>query len=59
MNIIYKQQNGQLAVIIPTKEISIEEVAKKDLPPNTPYKIVESLNIDNTFFNATWGTQHW
>ena len=52
MNIIYKQQNGQLAVIIPTKEISIEEVAKKDLPPNTPYKIVESLNIDNTFFNA-------
>jgi hypothetical protein len=52
MNILYRQQNGQLAVVIPTKELSVEEVAKKDLPSNTPYKIVESLNIDNTFFDA-------
>lgn len=52
MCIIYPQENGALAVMVPSPNLLIQTVISKDVPPNTPYKIVESLNIDNTFFNA-------
>lgn len=49
MFIIYPQPNGQVAVVIPTKDVND---AIKDVPKDTPYKIVDSVNIDNDYFNA-------
>jgi predicted metal-dependent hydrolase len=50
--IIFSQNEGQLTILTPTGELTLEEVLKKDLPLNTPYKIVDSLDIDNKFYNA-------
>lgn len=56
--IIYKKEDGGVAVIIPTQEYlkthTIEELAIKDVPANTPYKIVDISEIpnDRTFRNA-------
>jgi hypothetical protein len=51
--ITYPQPNGQVAVIIPADtSISIEEIAAKDVPAGLPYKIVDSLDIENGYFNA-------
>ena len=52
--IIYQNETGGIAVIIPTGELSIEEVAKKDVPVGVSYKIVDSLAIpsDRTFRGA-------
>lgn len=47
--ITYPQTNGQVAVVIPTGDVYS---AIKDVPKNTPYKIVNSLNIDDDYFNA-------
>jgi len=39
--IIYKQDNGQVAVVIPTEEAlaqhTIQEIAEKDVPAGKPY----------------------
>ena len=53
MKIIYQTETG-VAIITPTGELSIEEVAAKDVPPNTPYKIVNDDEVpsDRTFRNA-------
>jgi hypothetical protein len=51
--IIYPQESGKLAVIIPADpSLSIDEIAAKDVPAGVPYKIVDSLDIDNDYFNA-------
>jgi len=56
--IIYKTTDGGVAIIIPTQEYlethTIEELALKDVPANTPYKIVDVSEIptDRTFRNA-------
>ena len=52
--IIYTNTNGGISVIIPTGELSIKEVAAKDVPAGTPYEIVEDYAIpsDRTFRNA-------
>jgi hypothetical protein len=56
--IIYNQNNGIPAVIMPTQEAleqhTIEEIAAKDVPTGTPYKIVDVSEIpeDRTFRNA-------
>ena len=54
--IIYKTDEGGVAVIIPAPEcpLSIEEIAKKDVPTGKPYKIVDATDIptDRTFRNA-------
>jgi hypothetical protein len=53
MKIIYQTETG-VAIIHPTGELSIEEVAAKDVPPNTPYRIVNDDEVpsDRTFRNA-------
>lgn len=47
--IIYKQDNGVLAVIHPTVEAlelyGIEAIAAKDVPAGKPYKIVDASEI--------------
>jgi hypothetical protein len=51
--IIYPQSDGQVAVIFPAdSSLSIEEIAAKDVPAGLPYKIVDSLDMDNDYFNA-------
>ena len=56
--IIYKTTNGGVAILVPTQEYlethTIEELALKDVPKNTPYKIVDVSEIpsDRTFRNA-------
>jgi len=39
--IIYQNESGGVAVIIPTGELSIEQVAAKDVPEGVTYEIVE------------------
>ena len=53
MKIIYQTATG-VAILTPTGELSIEEVAAKDVPANTPFKIVndEDVPSDRTFRNA-------
>ena len=56
--IIYKTTNGGVAIIVPTQEYlethTIEQLALKDVPANTLYKIVDVSEIpnDRTFRNA-------
>jgi hypothetical protein len=49
MLITYPQPNGQVAVVIPTGDVNN---AIKDVPAGVEYKIVESVDIDNDYFNA-------
>lgn len=49
MFITYPQPNGQVAVVIPTGDVND---AIKDVPEGAEYKIVESVDIDNDYFNA-------
>ena len=49
MYITYPQPNGQVAVVIPCGDVNN---AIKDVPAGTEYKIVDSLDIDNNYFNA-------
>jgi hypothetical protein len=53
MKIIYQTETG-VAIITPTGELSIEEVAAKDVPAGVPYRIVNDDEVpsDRTFRNA-------
>jgi hypothetical protein len=54
--IIYPTDDGGVAIIIPAAEcgLSIEEIARKDVPAGKPYKIVDVADIptDRTFRTA-------
>jgi hypothetical protein len=56
--IIYKNPDNSVSIIVPSAEYlethTIEQLAIKDVPPNTPYKIVDVSEIpsDRTFRNA-------
>lgn len=58
MKIIYKNESGGVSVIRPTDEalsfMTIDEIAKKDVPAGLPYKIVEDSGVpaDRTFRDA-------
>ena len=53
--IIYSNPDGTVAVIIPTGELSIEEVAAKDVPEGVAYEIVEDDAIpSDRFFRNAW-----
>lgn len=49
MFITYPQPSGQVAVVIPTGDVND---AIKDVPEGVEYKIVDSVDIDNDYFNA-------
>jgi len=53
MKIIYQTETG-VAIITPTGELSIEEVAAKDVPAGVAYRIVNDDEVpsDRTFRNA-------
>ena len=54
--IIYPTDDNGVAVIIPATdcELTLEEIAAKDVPAGKPYKIVDVADIptDRTFRNA-------
>jgi hypothetical protein len=56
--IIYKTDEGGVAVIVPTDEAlqshTIQEIAEKDVPAGLAYKIVDATDIpaDRTFRGA-------
>ena len=54
MKIIYPNSEGGICAIVPTGELSIQDVAQKDVPAGTPYLIVEDnvLPSDRSFRNA-------
>lgn len=54
MKIIFTNAEGGVAILIPTGEVPIEVVARKDVPQGVPYKFVEDSDIptDRTFRNA-------
>jgi len=55
MKIIYTNNEGGVSVIIPTGELSIEEVAAKDVPEGVAYEIVENDAIPaDRFFRNAW-----
>lgn len=54
--IIYPQQNGSVALIIPAPNcgLTVEEIARKDVPAGVPYLIVNNPDLpeDHSFFDA-------
>ena len=56
--IIYKNPDNSVSIIVPSSEYlethTIEQLALKDVPANTPYKIFDVSDIpsDRTFRNA-------
>ena len=52
--ILFPDPKGGVCVIVPTGELSIEDVAQKDVPADTPYLIVEDdvIPADRSFRNA-------
>ena len=53
--ILYPTPDGGVAIVIPTGELPIEEVAKKDVPAGVPYTIVDATEIpEDRTFRAAW-----
>jgi hypothetical protein len=53
--IIYQTPEGGVAILIPTGEISLEEVARKDVPAGVPYKIIDTVDVpDDRTFRSAW-----
>ena len=53
--ILYQTEEGGVAIITPVStELTLEEIAKKDVPSGRPYKIVDASEVpsDRTFRNA-------
>ena len=53
--ILYQTEEGGVAVIIPVStELTLEEIAERDVPSGRPYKIVDASEVpsDRTFRNA-------
>jgi hypothetical protein len=52
--IIYPNFEGGVSVIVPTGDLSIDDVCQKDVPAGTPYLIVEDdvIPSDRTFRGA-------
>jgi hypothetical protein len=51
--VIYPLDSG-IVLVVPTEELPLEEVARKDVPANVPYIIVNRADIpeDREFRNA-------
>ena len=58
MKVIYKNERGGVSILHPTDEalsfMTIDEIAKKDVPTGVKYKIVEDSEVptDRTFRDA-------
>ena len=56
MNLVitYPQENGVLAVITPTGDIPIEEVAQREVPAGVPFTIVDRSTLPDRYFREAW-----
>jgi len=53
--ILYPREGGGVSMVVPTGELSIEEVARKDIPEGTPFKFVNRTALPNDFdFFDAW-----
>lgn len=54
MKIIFTNAEGGVAILVPTGELPIEVVARKDVPQGVPYKFINAADVptDRTFRNA-------
>lgn len=52
--IVYTQDSGYAALVVPTGEIPLEAVIEKDIPKGVEYKVMafSDLPEDHTFFDA-------
>jgi len=53
--IVYTGKNDKLIYVLPaTNDLTIEEIAEKDVPENTPYHIIEATDLpsDRTYRDA-------
>jgi hypothetical protein len=52
--IIFPNDEGGVSIVIPTGEVSIDQVIAQSVPQGKPYKIVDVAEIptDRTFRNA-------
>jgi hypothetical protein len=56
--IIFLNDNGGVSIVIPAVEcnLSIEQIAAKDVPPGKPFKIVDVSEIpEDRTLRAAWG----
>ena len=57
--IIYQTDEGGVAVIIPSVELPIEEVARKDVPAGARFAIVNTSDIpEDRTFRSAWEVEH-
>lgn len=56
MKCIVFKKNGELCVIHPAPKckLSIDEIASKDVPTGSPYKIVDVSELPSRDFRAAW-----
>ena len=53
--IIYNQDNGNVAVIIPCNcGLTVEEIAQKDVPTGKPYAIIEASELPDREHRNAW-----
>lgn len=54
--IIYPRSEGGVAILYPSYDcgLTLEEIANKDVPKNTPYKIIETSQLPDTEFMGAW-----
>jgi hypothetical protein len=55
--IVYKKENNEVAVLYPAPSWSgtLEELAAKDVPKNTPWKIIDNSEIpSDRVFRDAW-----
>jgi hypothetical protein len=52
--ILYGTPDGGVAVLIPTGELPVEIVARKDVPQGVGYKIVDLADIESTISDRTF-----
>lgn len=53
--IVYPTPEGGVAVVIPSGEVSIEQLLGTVVPPNTPYQIVDAADIPtDRVFRSAW-----
>lgn len=53
--IVYLEKEGFVSVITPTGAIEFDQVARKDVPANQPYKIMNKSDIpENWVFHKAW-----
>lgn len=55
--IIYPTDDGGVAIIVPApgSGLTLDEIARKDVPPGRPYKIISADEVpDDRTFRGAW-----